>query len=91
MRTGHDRHAPDLLPERAARRQQVKQQRLAELAPLGALGHRARDWLEEGAVQGYPALSGVVDPHDYLPDTIKASLLSTASGLPVYPARLIIV
>jgi hypothetical protein len=40
MRTGHDRHAPDLLPERAARRQQVKQQRLAELAPLGALGHR---------------------------------------------------
>lgn len=40
-----------------------------------------------GAARGYPALSGVVDPRDYLPDTSKAPLYHTASGLPVYPAR----
>jgi hypothetical protein len=41
----------------------------------------------EGAARGYPALSGIIDPRDYLPDTSKAPLYHTASGLPIYPAR----
>ena len=40
-----------------------------------------------GAARGYPALSGVIDPRDYLPDTSQAPLYHTTSGLPVYPAR----
>ncbi len=43
--------------------------------------------IRTGAACGYPALSGVVDPRDYLADTSKAPLYHTVSGLPVYPAR----
>ncbi len=46
--------------------------------------------MRRGAERGYPALSSMVDPRDYLPDTNKAPLYYTASGLPVYPARLTI-
>jgi hypothetical protein len=40
-----------------------------------------------GAARGYPALAGVIDPRDYLADTSKAPLSTTASGLLIYPAR----
>jgi hypothetical protein len=43
--------------------------------------------MRHGAAHGYPALSGIIDPRDYLPDTSQAPLYHTASGLPVYPAR----
>jgi hypothetical protein len=41
-----------------------------------------------GAARGYPELAGVIDPRDYLADATKAPISTTASGLPIYPARL---
>jgi 5S rRNA maturation endonuclease (ribonuclease M5) len=43
--------------------------------------------MHHGAAYGYPALSGIIDPRDYLPDTSQAPLYHTTSGLPVYPSR----
>lgn len=40
-----------------------------------------------GAAYGYPALAGIVDPRDYLPDTSQEPLFYTDAGVPVYPAR----
>lgn len=41
--------------------------------------------MRPGAARGYPALSGVIDPRDYLSDTNQASLSFTDHGLPLYP------
>ena len=40
-----------------------------------------------GAAHGYPALFGIIDPRDYLPDTSQTPLYHTVPGVPIYPTR----
>jgi len=41
--------------------------------------------IRSGAKHGYPALTGVIDPRDYLADTSKESLYYTDAHIPIYP------
>src|SRR4051812_9001900 len=58
----------------------------------GRYGEQVDCWaryrlMRPGAARDYPALSGVIDPRDYLSDTNQAPLSSTDHGLAMYPTR----